>query len=155
MEKQGRGKGRSVCTEHQHPQHMEPERTKQQWHSVKTLAVNHPKQQKARGSYQNGPNTPPGGHGATALSENQDVVDGVRRIWGTMRGCSYRTVLSTLQRLTIVADKVEVCRKFKKRGNTEVGWWFLIRGEESVMQTLDQEWMNIATSLFPLLPLTT
>ena len=146
MEKQGRGKGRSVRTEHQHPQHMEPERTKQQWHSVKTLAVNHPKQQKARGSYQNGPNTPPGGHGATALSENQEVVDGVRRIWGTMRGCSYRTVLSTLQRLTTVAEKVEVRRKFKKRDSTEVRWWFLIRGEESVLQTLDQEWMNVENS---------
>ena len=37
-----------------------------------------------------------------------------------MRGCSYRTVLSTLQRLTTVAEKVEVHRKFKKRGSTEV-----------------------------------
>jgi len=73
-------------------------------------------------------------------------VDGVRRVWGTMRGCSYRTVLSTLQRLTTVAEKVEVRRKFKKRGSIEVRWWFLIRGEQSVLQTLDQEWMNVENS---------
>ena len=129
VEKKGRGKGRSGRTDHRHPQHTEPEKTKQRWHSVKTLAVNHPKQRKARDSYQNGPNTPPGGRGATALSENREVVDGVRRVWGTMRGCSYRTELSTLQRLITVAEKVDVSGKFKKRGSTEVRWWFLIRGE--------------------------
>ena len=72
-----------------------------------------------------------------------------------MRGCSYRTVLSTLQQLTTVAENVEVCRKFMKRGNTEIRWWFLIRGEESILQNLDQEWVNIenlnvATSQFRL-----
>jgi len=45
-----------------------------------------------------------------------------------------------------VAEKVEVRRKFKKRGGTEVRWWFLIRGEELVLQTLDQEWMNVENS---------
>ena len=63
-----------------------------------------------------------------------------------MRGCSCRTVLSTLQRLTTVAENVEVRRKFKKRGNTEVRWWFLIRGEETVLQNLDREWVNIENS---------
>ena len=63
-----------------------------------------------------------------------------------MRGCSCRTILSTLQKLTSVAEKVEVRRKFKKRGNTEVRWWFLIRGEEPVLHSLDQEWVNIENS---------
>jgi len=40
VEKKGRGKGRSGHTEHRHPQHTESEKTKQRWHSVKTLAVN-------------------------------------------------------------------------------------------------------------------
>ena len=64
-----------------------------------------------------------------------------------MRGCSYRTVLSTLQRLTTVAENVEVRRKFKKRGNTGVRWWFLIRSEETVLQNLDREWVNIENSM--------
>ena len=62
-----------------------------------------------------------------------------------MRGCSYKTVLSTLQQLTTVAENAEEHMKFKKRGNTEVRWWFLIRGEEPVLQNLDQEWVNIAS----------
>ena len=92
-------------------------------------------------------NTSPGGHGA---SENGQVVDGVRRVWGTIQGCSYRTVLSTLQRLTTVAENVEVRRKFKKRGNTEVRWWFLIRGEETVLQKTQRHGsLNVATNQFP------
>ena len=41
--------------------------------------------------------------------------------------------------MTSVAENDEVCRKFKKRSNTEVRWWFLIRGDETVLQNLDQE----------------
>ena len=84
----------------------ESDKTKQQWHSVKTLGVKRPEHRGAGGSHSNS-NTSPGGHGAT---ENRQVVDGVRRVWGTMRGCSYRTVLFTLQRLTSVAENVEVRR---------------------------------------------
>ena len=61
---------------------------------------------------------------------------GVKKDWGTMRGCSYRTVLSTLQRLTTVAGNPQ---KVQERGNTEVRWWFLIRGKETVVQNLDQQ----------------
>ena len=148
-EKRSRGKRRSGRSgaggdkrKHQHHQQTESDKTKQRWHSVKTLGVKRPEHRGAGGSHSNS-NTSPGGHGAT---ENRQVVDGVRRVWGTMRGCSYRTVLSTLQRLTSVAENVEVRRKFKKRGNTEVRWWFLIRGEETVLQNLDMEWVNIENS---------
>ena len=142
-----RRKGRSGrsglgAADHQQTEQTEPEKTKQRWHSVRALAVKRPNQRRAEGSHPN-PNTSPDGHGT---AENRQVVDGVRRVWGTMRGCSYRTVLSTLQRLTTVAENVEVRRKFKKRGNTEVRWWFLIRGEETVLQNLEQEWVNIENS---------
>ena len=110
--------------EYQHHQQTEPEKMKQRWHSVRTLAVKRPKERGAGGSYPNS-KASPGGHGA---AENRQVVDGVRRVWGTMRGCSYRTVLSALQWLTTVAENVEVRRKFKKRGNTEVRWWFIYKG---------------------------
>ena len=39
-------------------------------------------------------------------------VPGVRRVWGTMRNCSNRTVLIVLQRLSTVSEKVEIRRKF-------------------------------------------
>ena len=51
-----------------------------------------------------------------AEGKTRDAPDGVKKVWGTMRGCSYKT----LQRLTTVAENVEVHMKFKKRGNTEV-----------------------------------
>ena len=81
-----------------------------------------------------------------AKQETREVVNGVRRVWGTMRGCSCRTVLSTLQKLSTVAVNLEVRRKYKKRGNSEVRWWFLIRGEEPTLQTLEQEWENVENS---------
>ena len=74
-----------------------------------------------------------------------EKVAGVRRIWGTLRGCSSKTVLTALQRLSTVADKVEVRRKFKKKKNNSVQWWFLIRGQELVLQQLEQQWEKIQT----------
>ena len=150
VEKRSHGKRCSGCSglgvaerKYQHHQQTESEKMKQRWHSVRTLAVKRPKEWGSGGNSLLNSKASPGGHGA---AENWQVVDGVRRVWGTMRGCSYRTVLSTLQWLTTVAENVEVHRKFKKRGNTEVQWWFLIRGEETVLQNLDQECVNIKNS---------
>ena len=107
--KRNRGKRRSArpgsgAADQQQTEQTEPEKTKQRWHSVRALVVKRPKQRRDGSSHSNS-NTSPDGHGA---AENRQVVDGVRRVWGTMRGCSYRTVLSTLQRLTFVAENVEV-----------------------------------------------
>ena len=103
---------------------------KQQWHSIKSLPARRP-------------NKPPK---APASSENYKPVDGVRRVWGTMRDSSCQTVLGTLQRLTSVAQSIEVRRKFKKVGEKKVRWWFLIRGEESVFECLQTEWANVENS---------
>lgn len=54
-----------------------------------------------------------------------EEATGVRRIWGTMRSCSSKTVLTVLQRLSTVADKVEVRQKFKKRNTTPCNGGFL------------------------------
>ena len=74
-----------------------------------------------------------------------EEVPGVRRVWGTMRNCSNRTVLTVLQRLSTVSEKVEIRRKFKKKGDNRVQWWFLIRAEETVLQQLEQEWELVQT----------
>jgi len=73
------------------------------------------------------------------ISPETVQVDGVIRVWGTLRGCSSKTVLMLLQRLSTVAENVEVCHKYKKNKNNTVQWWFLIRGEETVLQVLQQE----------------
>ena len=101
VEKRNRGKCRSGRSGHsgsgvaddQQTEQTEPEKTKQRWHSVRALALKHPKQRRAGGSHPNS-NTSPDGHGT---AENRQVVGGVRRVWGTMRGCSYRTALQWLQ----------------------------------------------------------
>jgi len=57
------------------------------------------------------------------ISPETVQVDGVRRVWGTLRGCSSKTVLMVLQRLSTVAEKVEVRRKYKKNKNNTVQWY--------------------------------
>ena len=103
---------------------------KNRWHSVRTAC---------------GPglntNTSRDAKQENAKQDAREVVDGVRRVWGTiMKGSSCRTVLSTLQKLTTVAENL------KKRGNSEVRWWFLIRGTEPSFQTLEQEWESVENS---------
>lgn len=81
----------------------------------------------------------------TGKNPRREEVDGVRRIWGTVRGCTTHTILMVLQKFSTVAEKVKVCRKFKKGRNNTIKWWFLIRGEEGVLQVLQQEWERIQT----------
>ncbi len=99
---------------------------KQRWHSVKTLPMASAKHRKANVS---SPKTQPCDRSTGPRQDIRQVVDGVRRVWGTMRSCTPRTLLSTLQRVTTVAEHVEVRRKFKVKGNTEIRWWFHIQGE--------------------------
>ncbi len=54
-------------------------------------------------------------------------------------------MLTVLQRLSTVAEKVEVRRTFKKKGDNRIHWWFLIRAEEAVLQQLEQEWELVQT----------
>lgn len=108
---------------------------KNRWHSVRTAC---------------GPglntNTSRDARQENAKQDTREVVDGVRRVWGTMKGSSCRTVLSTLQKLTTVAENLEVRRKYNKRGNSEVCWWFLIHGTEPILQTLEQKRENVENS---------
>lgn len=83
----------------------------------------------------------------TVGDKPSEEIAGVRRIWGTMRGCSSRTVLTALQRLSTVANEVEVRRKFKKGSNNSMQWWFLVRGQEPVLQQLEQQWGRIQTQI--------
>ena len=88
-------------------------------------------------------------HTAKATKDSEEV-SGIRCIWGTiyMRSCTSRAVLATLQRLSKISEKFQVCRKFKKRDNGALQWWFLIRGDEADLLVLDQEWeaVQIQTS---------
>ena len=45
-----------------------------------------------------------------------------------------------------VGENVEVQREFKKSDGSEIRWWFLIRGDESVLQTFQMEWEKVEYS---------
>jgi len=74
-----------------------------------------------------------------------EKVTGVRCIWGTMRICASRSVLSVLQRPSSVAPNVEVHQKFKKISDNRIQWRFLICAEETVLQVLEREWEAVHT----------
>ena len=113
---------------------------RQRWHSVQSLPAKHRKTQPT------GPNSQPRERGTSPRHDTRRVIDGVRRVWGTMKSCTPKILLSTLQRVTTVAEHIEVRRKFKMKEKSEIRWWFLIRGEEPILQLLDKEWENVENS---------
>ena len=73
-------------------------------------------------------------------SAPREMVRGARRVWGTMRSATCTTVKNTLSRLTSV-NSLQVKRKFNQ--STRSGkdkWWFIVRGSEEVMQSLENAW---------------
>ena len=105
---------------------------KNRWHSASSLPN---KQRTSRRSME-----------SRCAKEKREPVCGIRRVWGTLKGCSCGNILSALQKFSSVYVNVEVRRKFKPKGvngaNTQ-RWWFLIRGEEPDLLTLDGEWGSV------------
>ena len=73
-------------------------------------------------------------------------VMGARKIWGTMRETSTAAVTTTLSKCTTVGDdQLQVKRKFKSINGTNrlVRWWFVLRGSEDALMTLEREWEQV------------
>ena len=78
-------------------------------------------------------------------SEAKTKVQGVRRIWGTMRSATTFAVTSTLKKLTSVGNKLSVKRK-SRPGNNNSGksaYWFVIKSSEDVLKQLGEEWDQV------------
>ena len=131
---QGQGIGEGATTGNTAPRNSRRRRSTQ-WLTIKNASIQ-PKQPKTKSirATSTGPST------ATNKLPACEEVSGVRRIWGTMRSCTSRAVLTTLQRMSKLSEKFQVRRKFKKRDNGALQWWFLIRGDEADLLVLDQEW---------------
>jgi len=68
------------------------------------------------------------------------------KIWGTMRETPASAVTTTLAKLTSVSsEQIQVRRKFKSiNGNiNHIRWWFVLRGDEDVLSTLESEWEQV------------
>ena len=78
-------------------------------------------------------------------------VEGKRKLWGTRRTTSVSDItrLSTIYARTSIKSGLTVKRKFKIRQNPPqivTRWWFMISGEENLLQQLQQEWPEITSS---------
>jgi len=77
-----------------------------------------------------------------------EQVKGARKIWGTLRTTTTTAIERALSTLTKVSSKdVVVKRKYKtaQRDPHQVTkWWFVLRGEEEVLQQLQEEWPSVA-----------
>ena len=74
-------------------------------------------------------------------------VKGARKVWGTLRSTTTLAVENALKTLTSInAMGLVVKRKFKTARNDErvTKWWFVVRGEESVLEQLQKEWPAIS-----------
>ena len=70
----------------------------------------------------------------------RETVSGARRVWGTLRSATCTSVKNSISHLTSVND-FQVKRKFSH--STRSGkdkWWFIIKGDEEVMQSLENKW---------------
>ena len=76
------------------------------------------------------------------------AIPGARRIWGTMRSTTQTAVTNALKQLTTVdVSRLIVKRKFKTAVNdpTRVHkWWFIVRGEEDLLQQVEEAWNAVA-----------
>lgn len=74
------------------------------------------------------------------------TVPGSRKIWRTKR-TEVTTIMSTVATISSIKEHVSeitVKRKFKTTSHKRKSkWWFVIRGDESIMKLLDDNWKSI------------
>ncbi len=99
----------------------------------------------------NGNSLPPSSNGTTDgdhVHKHRVPVKGARKVWGTLRSTTKVAVENAIKNLTNTSTKgLVVKRKFKTACNDAsrvTKWWFVIRGEESVLEELQKEWPTIA-----------
>ena len=95
-----------------------------------------------RGATENPNNSPP-------MSRKKFLpLSGARKIWGTLRSTTTLAVANALKQLAgIDTSKLQIKRMFKT-SSTESSrvkkWWFVIRGEEDLLNKLEAGWNGIA-----------
>ena len=93
---------------------------------------------------------PSGGnkHDRTKPLKKRIPVINARRIWGTLKSTTCSAVTGAIRRLTpgMVNENLTIKRKFKasQEGLTRK-WWFMVHGDKSSVELLQNEWPKIAT----------
>ena len=89
-----------------------------------------------------------GGSGEGVVKQSmkkREVVNGARRIWGTLKSASAHTVQNTIVKLSKRSDanSLQVKHKYKILQNGKCLWWFVIHGKEEAKQALEAEWESL------------
>ena len=74
-------------------------------------------------------------------------VNGARKIWGTLKNTTVKGVSNALTVLGKVPSNALTIKRKYKTVNTDskrvVRWWFVIRGEEKVLEQLENNWSSV------------
>ena len=70
-------------------------------------------------------------------------VVGARRVWGTMPFVSVNAVSACLSKLTTLGEQISVRRKYRTRGSDQAQWWFVVKGNEKVLEELETQWERV------------
>lgn len=83
-----------------------------------------------------------------ATAKPREAVKGSRKLWGAHQSVTTAVVKTVLESTNITAvEGLSVKRKYKMaqvgRIKHEVQWWFVIKGDESVLEQLDESWKQL------------
>ena len=71
-------------------------------------------------------------------------VVGARRIWGTMRNCTTKSVRNAINHVCKIDKGIYVKRKFFENPATgKFKWWFTLHGNESLLNDLESKWPSV------------
>ena len=96
----------------------------------------------------------------TYTEKSYVAVQGKRKLWGTRKITNTEDVIQTINSHTNVKTGLTIKRKYKsspRQPHTTSKWWFVIIGEENLLQQLQGEWSKVKSqtegkwSLEPLL----
>ena len=122
------------------------------WNSGSKSRIRSESQQGVENAPQQSPERNVGSHTKPKASKSmagKERVQGVRRLWGTLKTTSVHAVKSALTKLTSVGDAVSIKRKYKSLDSSShrIRWWFVMRADETTFATLEQEWHKVALQL--------
>lgn len=83
--------------------------------------------------------------GRSGPSSKRTVVDGARRIWGTLRSSTTTVIKRTMSQLISMENEtgLRLRRKSQKMNNGKEKWWYVLHGEEDLLKSLDFMWEKV------------
>ena len=71
-------------------------------------------------------------------------IKGARKVWNTYKFVTASAVSHAIHKITsIPAADLSIKRKFKSNDNKVLSWWFVARGEETILEQLDNLWEQV------------